>query len=261
MVAGQGIVRNYGRNNNSPATGTSSRQYVQNRLSAVHQMIVLGQASRVTTSPRTSVRPCSTRSQSCGTASSELVAQGFVPSALALRPGQRYPNTTNNFCKSGITSESIESGIHPDKGHSKGSLLDALFEPVERLLLFPQRGIHRGNVVSAHKLFLRCRQESLQQAARFFLLSRFHINHCSLGDFERVSIVADRDCCSLRRLLESAEARPRKRFIGERLCEVGWQFANLAAFLKDLFIPAAHGKRMRDRLKSRVDGKRVKSKG
>ena len=80
-------------------------------------------------------------------------------------------DATNNLREAWITSEGIESGIHPDKGHSKRPLLETFFERGESSVGFSEGGIYRGNVVAANKPFLRHSQKFLENLARFFLIS------------------------------------------------------------------------------------------
>jgi len=64
-------------------------------------------------------------------------------------------DATNNLREARITPEGIESGIHPDKGHSKGSLLETFLEGGESSVGFSKGGVYGCDVVAAHKPFLR----------------------------------------------------------------------------------------------------------
>ena len=61
---------------------------------------------------------------------------------------QRDSDAADNFRKARVAPESIESGIHPDKRHSTGSLLEALAEPEKSFVCFSKSGINCGDVVA-----------------------------------------------------------------------------------------------------------------
>src|SRR5258705_8550164 len=84
---------------------------------------------------------------------------------------ERNADAANNFRKSRITSEGIESGIHPDKDHSKRSLPETFLERGESFVGFSKGGVYGRDVVAAHKSFVRHGQEFLEYLARFLLIS------------------------------------------------------------------------------------------
>lgn len=73
-----------------------------------------------------------------------------------------YPDAANDVRKARITAACVESGIHPDIGHSKGSLSDAFLEPKKGLVDFSQSCIDGGHIVAADKAFPRLCQDLLQ---------------------------------------------------------------------------------------------------
>jgi hypothetical protein len=88
------------------------------------------------------------------TLTSVVPTHGSAGSEAVLVQGQGNPDTADDARKARIAPQRVESGIHPDEDHSKGSLLDAFFEPVKSLVVLAQVRIHGSDVVAAHKLFL-----------------------------------------------------------------------------------------------------------
>jgi hypothetical protein len=98
------------------------------------------------------------------------VAKSVVPAVgdsnakarRSMRFLEGYAHPANDVRKPRVTSEGVESGIHPDVRHSKASLSYAFFEPGKSLVGFSQSCIHGGHVVPTDKAFPGRCQELLQ---------------------------------------------------------------------------------------------------
>lgn len=85
--------------------------------------------------------------------SRELEEDTYQTSAGATTSLLRDTNAAQEVGEAGVPSQRVESGIHPDKGHSIRTDKIGFIEPGEGLLVITQRGVDAGNVETADVTF------------------------------------------------------------------------------------------------------------
>src|SRR5215469_14093751 len=124
-------------------------------------------------------------------------------------------HTVQQVGEAPFASQLVESGIHPERRHSIGSVAIGLFQPGKTLFLVSERRIQASYVKAANITLARLAFDSWDHCVSLILTAGKRVSGCGLGQSHGAFCEFRRAICGGQRLLRLAKFR-----IGERQADV-----------------------------------------